>query len=82
MLAFIHYYSAYRRLEECEKTVLMLAKDKYTEEGVPIEILAQRDFIKKEVEYYKERSTFLFYFYLGCLLVIFLVLTFYFGVLK
>jgi hypothetical protein len=60
----------------------MLAKDKYTEEGVPVEILAQRDFLKKEVEYYRERSILLFYFYLGFLLVILLVLTFYFGVLK
>jgi len=82
MLAFIHYYSSCRRLEESEKTVLMLAKDKYTEEGVPVEILAQRDFLKKEVEYYRERSILLFYFYLGFLLVILLVLTFYFGVLK
>jgi hypothetical protein len=82
MMTFLHYYSAYRRLQECEKTVMMLAKDKYTEEGVPIEILAQRDFIKKEVEFYKEKSTFLFYFYLSCVLVSCIILTFYFGVLK
>ena len=81
-MTFLHYYSAYRRLQECEKTVMMLAKDKYTEEGVPIEILAQRDFIKKEVEFYKEKSTFLFYFYLSCVLVSCIILTFYFGVLK
>lgn len=82
MMTFLHYYSAYRRLQECEKTVMMLAKDKYTEEGVPIEVLAQRDFIKKEVEFYQERSRLLFYFYLGCVMVFFIVLTFYFGVLK
>ncbi len=82
MMTFLHYYSAYRRLQECEKTVMMLAKDKYTEEGVPIEVLAQRDFIKKEVEFYKEKSTFLFYFYLACVVIGVIVFTYYFGVLK
>jgi hypothetical protein len=41
-------------LKEVEKTVTMLADSKYSEKGVPEMVLAQRDFIKKEVEYFEE----------------------------
>ena len=54
MMCFIHYISAVRRLTEIEKTVRMLQSDKYSERDVPPMVLAQRDFIKKEMEYFKE----------------------------
>lgn len=54
MMSFIHYISAMRRLKELEKTVTLLKHDKYSESDVPTMLLAQRDFVKLEVEYYKE----------------------------
>ena len=58
MLSFIHYVSAMRRLKESEKTVYMLGG----EHEAPPMILAQRDMIKHEVEYYKEESIKLTFF--------------------
>jgi len=52
MISFIHYISALRRLKESEKTVYMLGGER---EAPPM-ILAQRDMIKNEVEYYQEES--------------------------
>ena len=52
MLSFIHYVSALRRLKESEKTVYMLGG----EQEAPPMILAQRDMIKNEVEYYYDES--------------------------
>jgi hypothetical protein len=52
MLSFIHYVSALRRLKESEKTVYMLGGER---EAPPM-ILAQRDMIKNEVEYYQDES--------------------------
>lgn len=52
MISFIHYISALRRLKESEKTVYMLGGEK---EAPPM-ILAQRDMIKNEVEYYEDES--------------------------
>lgn len=52
MISFIHYISALRRLKESEKTVHMLGGDR---EAPPM-VLAQRDIIKHEVEYYQEES--------------------------
>lgn len=54
MLCYLHYVSASRRLHESEKTVTMLKSDKYSERDVPEMVLAQRDFIKMEKEYYGE----------------------------
>lgn len=54
MLCYLDYISACRRLHEAEKTVTMLKDDKYSERGVPDMVLAQRDFIKKEKEYFGE----------------------------
>ena len=64
MMCFVHWISAVRRLKEVQKTVTMLADDKYSERGVPEMVLAQRDFIKKEVEYFEDES-------LGMLLILF-----------
>jgi hypothetical protein len=52
MLCYLDYISACRRLHEVEKTVAMLKTEKYSERDVPVQVLAQRDFIKKEKEYY------------------------------
>lgn len=52
MISFIHYVSALRRLKESEKTVHMLGG---SHEAPPM-ILAQRDMIKNEVEYYQDES--------------------------
>lgn len=54
MLCYLDYISACRRLHEAEKTVAMLKTEKYSERDVPMQVLAQRDFILKEKEYYGE----------------------------
>ena len=54
MMSIIHLISAKRRLKELKKTVAMLKHDKYSERDVPVTVLAQRDFVKLEVEYYEE----------------------------
>jgi len=56
MMSLIHFISARRRLKELEKTVTMLKHDKYSEDDVPVMVLAQRDFVKLEVEYYEEEA--------------------------
>lgn len=52
MISFIHYISSLRRLKESEKTVYMMGGER---EAPPM-ILAQRDIIKLEVDYYKDES--------------------------
>lgn len=52
MMSLIHYISAIRRLKESQKTVDMMRTNEYTDDGVPDMVLAQRDFIKKEKEYF------------------------------
>lgn len=49
MISIIHYISAKRRLEEADKTYAMLDGD------VSPMMRAQRDMIKFEMEYYRER---------------------------
>ena len=66
MMCFVHWISAIRRLKEVEKTVTMLADNKYSDKGVPEMVLAQRDFIKKEVEYFADES-------MGMLLILFML---------
>jgi hypothetical protein len=50
MISIIHYISACRRLKESEKTVMMLGGEIECQEM----ILAQRDMIKLEKEYYHD----------------------------
>ena len=72
MMSLIHLLSAKRRLKELEKTVTLLKHDKYSERDVPVTVLAQRDFVKLEVEYYEEESRNLLaytLFAIGCLVV-------------
>lgn len=52
MMSIIHYISAIRRLKESEKTVMMLGGERECQEM----ILAQRDYIKMEIEYYKSKA--------------------------
>ena len=67
MISIIHWISAKRRLTEAQKTVTMLSDDKYSERGVPPMVLAQRDFIEKEVKYYEERALLWGLFFIGVL---------------
>lgn len=52
MLSIIHYISAGRRLKEAQKTVYMMGGE---EECQPM-LLAQRDMIALEREYYKDEA--------------------------
>ena len=54
MMCIINYISAAMRLKEAQKTVIMLREDKYSDRGVPEMVLAQRDMIKKERDYFLE----------------------------
>lgn len=50
MISIIHYISAKRRLKESDKTVMMMGG----EGECPPMLLAQRDMIALETEYYRE----------------------------
>lgn len=50
MLSYIHYISASRRLEEYNKTIKLMGG-----QDAPNQLLAQRDMIKLEVDYYADR---------------------------
>ena len=78
-MSFIHYISAMRRLKELEKTVTLLKHDRYSESDVPTMVLAQRDFVKLEVEYYKESVARLI---LLLIIILFLALIFVVPILK
>jgi len=52
MLSIFHYWSAKDRLKEANKTVLMMGGP---DECTPM-ILAQREMIQLEMEYYKEEA--------------------------
>ena len=56
MMSLIHWLSAERRLEACERTIIALGGSRFHDNGVPSQLAAQRDMIKFEVEYYKEQS--------------------------
>ena len=51
MISIIHYISAGRRLEEANKTIYMMGGE---DECQPM-LLAQRDMIELERDYYKEQ---------------------------
>ena len=80
MMCFIHYWSACRRLEESEKTIRMLSGSKYNERDVPSQILAQRDFIKREKEYFGERSGWMLFLYFLIFLWLGIAASFYFKI--
>lgn len=56
MISIIHYISAKRRLKESNKTVMMMGGE---EECQPM-LLAQRDMIALEAQYYREEMDKLF----------------------
>jgi hypothetical protein len=56
MMSLIHWFSAERRLEACERTILALGGSRYSDRDVPAQLAAQRDMIKYEIEYYKDQS--------------------------
>ncbi len=56
MMSLIHWFSASRRLEACERTIIALGGSRYSDHNVPPQLAAQRDMIKYEIEYYKEQS--------------------------
>jgi hypothetical protein len=55
MFSLIHYISASRRLDECNKTIIMLGGSEFHDDNVPVQLAAQRDMIKIEVKYYEEQ---------------------------
>ena len=55
MMSIIHWISARRRLTEVNKTVIMLGGE-YSDKDVPVQILAQRDMIQREVKYYEDKA--------------------------
>jgi hypothetical protein len=84
IMTLIHYISASRRLNECEKTVMMLGGSQYHDDGIPSQMAAQREMIKREVEYYGERLQFWMYLSPVILLILIMVVMFsiHFGVFK
>jgi len=72
-MSLVHLISAKRRLKELEKTVTMLKHDRYSEDDVPVTVLAQRDFVKLEVEYYEEEARNLLAYTLFTIGVLFLI---------
>jgi hypothetical protein len=76
MISIIHYISAGRRLKESEKTVYMMGGE---DECQPM-LLAQRDMIKLERDFYREESI-QFILKASIVIVIFLPVLVYYGVL-
>lgn len=75
MFSIIHYISAKRRLHESNKTVMMMGG----EDECPPMLLAQRDMIQLETEYYlEEMENFLLYACYAALIVIFCGLVYMF----
>ena len=84
MISLIHYISATKRLDECNKTILVLGGSLYHDDNIPLQIAAQRELIKREVEYYEEQvklfGLFAFVFVLVFIFVI--IIMHVFGVFK
>jgi hypothetical protein len=76
MLSILHYWTAKDRLREADKTIFMMGGESECSRMV----LAQRDMIRLEVEYYKESMKELFWLtikLLGVILVFALGWKFY-----
>jgi len=67
-MSLIHWFSAERRLEACERTIIALGGSRFHDSGVPSQLAAQREMIKYEIKYYKEQS--------GLFLILFLAFIF------
>jgi len=68
MISIIHWISAKRRLTEVQKTIIMLGGEHDASE-VPVQILAQREMIEREVNYY-ETSALTWICIMGALVII------------
>lgn len=55
MIAFYRYFSAARRLDKLEKAIIMMGGSQFNDDNIPMQLAAQRDMLKGEVEYYEER---------------------------
>ena len=62
MFSIYHYIMSTKRLTEIEKTITMLGGV----EEAPVQILVQRDIVKKEIDYHFDRS-------IGFLVIFFLL---------
>lgn len=84
ILTLIHYISASRRLDECEKTIIMLGGSEFHDRDIPMQVAAQRDMMKREVKYYGEKLRFWGYFGPAIILtlVFVVVMMTHFGVFK
>ena len=78
MMCYVNYISAVFRLKELEKTVSMLKSDKWSEKGVPEMVLAQRDFVKLEKEYFGEECRRMSFILMGISVTVFCGLVFYY----
>lgn len=74
-MSLIHWLSAERRLEACERTIAALGGSRFHDNGVPSQLAAQRDMIKYEVEYYKEQAGLFVIIFLATIFVTALVVT-------
>lgn len=80
MMCFVHYVSSILRLKESEKTIALLREEKYSDRGVPDMVLAQRDFIQKEMEYFKDECIkFAFVSIALCICIMLTLVLFYWG---
>lgn len=84
MISLIHYISATKRLDECNKTILVLGGSLYNDDNIPLQIAAQREIIKREVEYYEEQVKLfgLFTFVFVLVLIFVIIIMHVFGVFK
>ena len=74
MFSLIHYISAHRRLDECERTIIMMGGSQFNDDEIPAQLAAQRQMIKHELEYYGDKVRKLIY------VLLFLFGTFVFSV--
>ena len=73
MMSLIHWLSAERRLEACERTIIALGGSRFHDSGVPSQLAAQREMIKYEIKYYKEQSELFLILFLSFIFVSILV---------
>lgn len=76
MISVFRYIYATKRLTEVEKTIRMLGG-----EEAPVQILAQRDMIRKEIDYYVDQSIKFFILIFTLFLIVVPALFFFKGVL-
>ncbi len=78
MMSLIHWFSASRRLEACERTIIALGGSRYSDRNVPPQLAAQRDMIKYEIEYYKEQAGSFVIFFIAFIVLAVIATTLFF----